>query len=127
MNGAITITPHATVPTVVPSDPSLSGKVFYADAGNAIDIMGHASAGSGKLYLFRNQGSIPTRWSMVDNDAQDNKSAQVDSTKPAGAVAGYFGRTWLTGDCRDGGTAAYVVVHVGTTTFDYVEVQTRRL
>jgi hypothetical protein len=79
--------------------------------------MGKVSAGTGNLYLFRNREPGSTEWYPLDVDAQDLKSIQLDSTKPAGVTAGYFSGTWLTGDRKECGGASYVLVYTGTPTF----------
>ena len=104
------IVPVIAVPVVAPTDASLNGKVFSPDGGNAIEIFGVCTAGTGRLYLLRNLGpDTSTEWYLVDDDAQDLKSIHVDSTAPT-AIPGYFSGIWLTGDLYRGGTARYVVL-----------------
>lgn len=119
---ATPITPVTTIPSVAPGDATLTGKVFRLDGGNAVEIFGACSANSGKLYLLRND--VGTEWYPVDIDAQDLKALQVDTTKPAGALAGLFSGTWLTGDKTP---ANYVVLHVGTATFATLYAAGRRI
>ena len=120
------ITPVSIVPSVPPTDPSLAGKVFHIDGGNAVEISGKVTAGAGSLYLLRSGNG--SEWYPVDLDANDKGSLPVDATKPAGAVAGLFAGTWLTGDCRDGGGLAYyVVLQVGTATFGTMYAAQRRI
>lgn len=115
------ITALTSVPNVLPEDPTLSGKAFRGDGGNAIEIFGSCSAGSGKLYLFRHNGS--GEWYPVDIDSSDSRALPVDSTKPTG-IAGLFSGTWMTGDRA---VAWYCVVAIGGPTLNKLFAATRRL
>jgi len=117
----IAITPRTTVPTGLPSAVL---EAFHADGGNAIELFGKCNANTGRLYLLRNDGVASDQWYPVDLDAQDLDSIHLDAAAPAGALAGYFSGTWLTGD---GTPAWYVVLATGTPTFELIFAATRRL
>lgn len=105
------ITPVIAVPTVAPSDASLVGSVFCPDGGNAIELFGHATAGAGRLYLLRHLTGT-TEWYLIDNDAADVKSIQVDAGAPA-AAPGHFSGIWLASDLRGSARAFYVALLSG--------------
>jgi hypothetical protein len=124
--GPAAITTVTAIPAVAPTDPALAGNVFTAAGGNAIEILGHCDANSGKLYLLRNLNG-DTKWFVVDNDKQDLKALQVDAALPAGALAGQFSGIWMAGDATRGTGGTYVVLQVGTATFDDLWAASRRL
>lgn len=124
-DGPANITTVTAIPAVAPTDDTLVGKVFGTDGGNAVEVAGHCDANSGKLYLLRYWGG--TTWLPVDIDSQDLKALQVDTTKPTGALAGYFSGAWMCGDATRGTGAYYVVLQTGTATFNKLTAAERRL
>lgn len=128
--GPIPITTVTTPPAVDPDDVSLVGKVFQAEGGNLIEIFGHCNANSGSLYLLRNFSDATgktSQWYPVDLDANDVKKISVDTTKPTGNLAGFFSGSWLAGDAREGSGGTYVVLQIGTATFDHLYASSRRV
>lgn len=113
MSKSFQVAPLNALPNVAPTDPSLAGSVWRLTGGNSVLLLGQVTAGSGKLYCCWYDSDAGLWWPL-SVDANDQRSLALDSTKPTGALAGYFSGTFLVGDCA---ALNFCAVFTGNPTF----------